>query len=390
MPRSLSVKKSPQGEGSILKILITNFDLSDYAGTQIVVRDLSLALLRAGHQPMVYSPKLGAVAEEIRKAGIVTTDRLDRLKTTPDIIHGHHHETLEALLHFPSVPAIYVCHGRLQHEESPFYFPRILRYVAVDQLCRNRIESVAAIPRNRIRLILNAVDMERFQPRQSLPRKPRRALVFSNGAASSTHLPAVRKACRETNLQLDVVGSASGNAVPNPEKIRPAYDIVFAKARCALEALATGNAVVLCDQMGLGGMVSSSNFDSFRMLNFGSGLLVNPLRAELIGAEIEKYSAGDARQVCERVRTQAGLAESTRSWIQLYSEVLEEFSRSTHDSNEEFRALAAYLEQWNYWHRLKWEREQLKKLGSLPVVGGAALGLARRVLRKWTAGWGLG
>jgi Glycosyltransferase Family 4 len=372
-----------------LKILITNTDLSDYAGTQVVVRDLSLEFSRQGHQPIVYSPKLGAVAEEIRKSGIVVTDRLSNLDTVPDIIHGHHHEAIDAWLQFPSVPAIHVCHGRAAPTEDPPYFPRILRYVAVDQLCRNRIESVSGIPRDRIQIIYNAVDLRRFQPRRPLPEKPRRAVVFSNNAIRSTHLPAVRKACRRAGLELDVVGARSGNAVANPEKILPGYDIVFAKARCALEALAVGNAVVLCDQMGLGEMVSSKNIDAFRPMNFGAGVLTRALRPELILDEIRKYNADDAGRVCRQIRAVAGLEDAARCWTRLYGEVIQEFSCSARDVNEEFRALATYWNKWNYLRRVEWEREQLKKLGAVPLIGGPALRVARYFLGKWTRGWGV-
>jgi glycosyltransferase involved in cell wall biosynthesis len=373
-----------------LKILITNADLSDYAGTQIVVRDIAGELARQGHQPIVYSPRLGAVADEIRESGIAVTDRLATLDFVPDIIHGQHHQTLDALLHFSAVPAIHVCHGSRDPAEAPFYFPRILRYVAVDQPCRKRIESTPGIPTERIQTIHNAVDLKRFKPRPPLPARPRRALVFSNHAARSTHLPAVQKACRQSKLELDVIGSGYGNTVTNPENVLPRYDIIFAKARCALEALAVGNAVVLCDHVGLGEMVSSENLDALRPMNFGAGLLVRPLSAELIRREIDKYNPLDAAAVSQRVRNQAGLEETTRCWIKLYSDVIEEFAHSPRNCTEEVHALADYLRQWNYWDRLEWERDQLKKLGSVPVVGGALLSAARRFLRKWTSGWGIG
>lgn len=61
---------------------------------------------------------------------------------------------------------------------SPFYFPRILRYVAVELRCRARIESVAAIPRERIEVIENAVDLTRFSTRPPLP-AGRSALWYS-------------------------------------------------------------------------------------------------------------------------------------------------------------------------------------------------------------------
>ena len=95
-----------------LKILITNTALATYAGTEVVVRDLSLELKRQGHVPMVYSPRLGAVAEEIKSHGIEVSDQLTNLSAPPDIIHGHHHaQVIEALLQFPSIPGVYVCHA---------------------------------------------------------------------------------------------------------------------------------------------------------------------------------------------------------------------------------------------------------------------------------------
>src|SRR5215813_2294143 len=269
-----------------------------------MVRDLALELRRQGHEPVVYSPRLGPVAEEIRDSGIAITDQLTSVATAPDIIHGQHHPAIEALLRFPSTPAVYVCHSSVSgYTEALSYFPRILRYVAVDEPCKSRIASVPAIPREHIAVIWNAVDLARFQPRDALPARPKRALVFSNNAGRATYLGAVRTACRQAGLQLDVTGLLFGNSVPNPETLLPRYDIVFAKARCALEAMAVGNAVVLCDFKGLGPMVSINNFDSLRPMNFGSRLLVNPLRPELIREEIERYDPNDAARVCQRVRS---------------------------------------------------------------------------------------
>ena len=366
-----------------MRILITNAYLDLYAGTQVMVRDLALELRRQGHEPVVYSPRLGPVAEEIRDSGIAITDQLTSVATAPDIIHGQHHPAIEALLRFPSTPAVYVCHSSVSgYTEALSYFPRILRYVAVDEPCKSRIASVPAIPREHIAVIWNAVDLARFQPRDALPARPKRALVFSNNAGRATYLGAVRTACRQAGLQLDVTGLLFGNSVPNPETLLPRYDIVFAKARCALEAMAVGNAVVLCDFKGLGPMVSINNFDSLRPMNFGSRLLVNPLRPELIREEIERYDPNDAARVCQRVRSECGLAEAARRWIELYTAVIEEFRSSGRNLDEEFRALADYWREWNYARRVDWEMEQLRKLRSVPVIGGALMYFARRVLRN--------
>lgn len=368
-----------------MKILITNFCLATYTGTEVVVRDLALELRRQGHTPLVYSPKLGAIAQEIVCQGIEVVRDLDHLASVPDVIHGQHHaQVVEALLHFPSVPAIYVCHDARAPVDTPFYFPRLLRYVAVDNRCRARIESIPEIPRNRIEIIPNAVDLARFRQRDRLPLRPTRALIFSNYAERRTHLQPVQSACQQMGLALDVVGAASGTAVTDPERILPLYDLVFAKARCALEALACGNAVVLCDFSGAGPMVTSTNFDALRPRNFGQGVLVHPLRADCISSEARKYSSEDAARVSDRVRSEAGLTAAVQRWTALYAKVIEEFQASPTVPDAELLALASYLRQWNYDKRMEWEREQLRRFQRFPIVGDLLHRIATSKLRQWT------
>jgi len=255
---------------SALRILITNHGLKERAGSELYVRELALWLLRNGHSPIVYSSKLGEVASEIRQATVPVVDDLADVAVQPDLIHGQHHvETMTALLHFPHTPAVFFCHGWLPWEETPPHFPRILRYVAVDDTCRDRLVCEHGIEEEVVRVILNFVDLKRFVPRGELSAKPRRALVFSNSASETTYVANVREACRRAGISLDVVGSKAGRTSERPEKILGQYDIVFAKARCALEALAVGTAVVLCDQAGVGPMVTTTELERLRRLNFG-------------------------------------------------------------------------------------------------------------------------
>src|SRR5450631_573101 len=123
-----------------MRVLITNNSLAARAGSELYVRDLAIELMRRGHQPVAYSTQLGAVAEELRAATVPVIDRLNSLGEIPDIIHGHHHyETLSALLRFPNTPAIYYCHGWIPWQEAALKHPNILRYVAVDDVCRERL-----------------------------------------------------------------------------------------------------------------------------------------------------------------------------------------------------------------------------------------------------------
>jgi hypothetical protein len=191
-------------------------------------------------------------------------------------------------------------------------------------------------------LLLNFVDLSRFRPRSTLPERPARALVFSNGAA--THLRTIRRACQPLGITVDAVGTTVGNVAPAPESILGEYDVVFAKARCALEAMAVGNAVVLCDEAGMGPLVTPENFERLRPLNFGLRTLRDPVSEERIVAELANYDPADAASVCRAVRATAGLDDAVETLLQTYRDVIEEARSAPAGSMEdELRAAAAYL-----------------------------------------------
>ena len=345
--------------------------------------ELATNLLRRGHTPIVYSPQLGPSARELRDATVPVIDNLDAISSPPDLIHGQHHvETMAALLRFPNTPAVFFCHGWLPWEETPPGHPRILRFVAVDDTCRDRLVCESGAPEERVSVILNSVDTDQFLPRGPLPSKPSRALVFSNGA---THVGAVREACRRTQLTLDVIGAESGNVSVRPQDLLGQYDIVFAKARCALEALAVGSAVVLCDTVGVGPMVTTSEVDQLRRLNFGVRALQGSVDADVLEKEIARYDAADAAEVSRRIRNGAGREAAIDQIVALYHGVIAEFETITRDPDAEGRAEASYLQQLAL--HLEGERNVLlnsqtfrlrQRLLNLPIAGALFRSLLRR------------
>lgn len=328
-----------------LSILIANSTLATRTGTETYVRDLALGLLRRGHSPVVYAPDTGPIARELRKATVPVVNDLSALSVAPDCIHGNHApELMTALLHFPGVPGVFFCHSWIGWSNAPPHFPRILRYVAVDHTCRDRLLLEHGIDESRLRVLLNAVDLERFTPRAPLPEVPRRALVFSNTANDSTHLGPVREACRRAGVLLDTAGAETNNSTSQPELLLGQYDLVFAKARCALEAMAVGPAVILCDMFGSGPLVTTGDFDRLRRLNFGMRALDRPVEAGLLGNEIARYDARDAAEVSRRVRTTAGVDSLVDEIVDLYREVIDECATlGPEDPIVEGRAAAAFV-----------------------------------------------
>ena len=287
------------------------------------VRDLALELKSRGHEPIIYTCAVGTVAQELQDSGIFVTRDLRRVRTAPDLIHGHHWlATFRAVRHFSAVPAIYICHHHLSVEDRALIAPQIRRYFGVSQLCMTRLAKDGISP-ERIKPLYNFVDLRRFVARAAgLPVYPQRALVFSNYAQAETHLPAVQEACRQASIQLDVVGLSAGNPVSHPEKILGQYDLVFAKAKAAMEAMACGAAVILCDSSGVGPLVTSANFDRLRPMNFGFEALTEPLIPTAILRQIERYDRDDAVRVCARLRSTASLESAVTGLCDVYEEII--------------------------------------------------------------------
>ena len=305
-----------------LRVLITNNTLDTRAGSELYVRDLALGLLRRGHAPVAYSTVLGEVADELTAASIPVLDDLRALSVAPDVIHAHHHlDAMCAMLRFPDVPAVYVCHGWQPWQEQPPVFPAIRRYVGVDDVCTERILTTPGVDAARVRTVYNAVDLTRFGSRTvPLPERPRSALIFSNYATEDNYIGTIREACRAASIErVDVIGRGTGTAVDRPELVLPQYDLVFAKARCALEAMAVGAAVIVADFSGLGGMVTPANVEAMRRLNFGlRAMQRGPLTVESVGGEIARYHAESSTIVSALIRSRADAACTITRFEGLY------------------------------------------------------------------------
>ena len=333
-----------QGETG-LRVLITNAHIEHWTGSELYVRDVATELARRGHSPVVFSPRLGGLAETLRARGIPVVDDLAAVGAAPDVIHGQHHlETMTALTHFPGTPTVFFCHGILPWEEIPPLHPRIVRYVAVSAAVRERLVRECRIPAERVTTILNFVDLERFLPRPPLPAAPRRALVFSNQADEKHVLGAAREACARAGIAMDSVGRASGRPSRAPEDLLGGYDIVFARGRAALEALAVGAAVICCDREGAGPMVATHNLGELRRGNLGLSVLDRPVTAEVLTEELRRYDPIDAAAVSREVRATAGMSGAVDGILEAYRTATSHWEAAPKpDPAAESLALSAYL-----------------------------------------------
>lgn len=329
-----------------MKVLLGICIMATRSGAELFVRDLALGLNRRGHSVVVYAPIIGDMVEELREQSIACVSDLESVTVPPDIIIGNTQiETVLCLAHFPGAPAISICHDRVHEHGRPPRFSRIGAYVAVDANCAERLTVEHGIPPTQIHIIQNGVDLRRFRPRLPLPERPRAAAIFSNYATHGVETELVRRACAAEGVALDVIGMGAGNQSTAPEEILHRYDLVFAKARCAMEAMAVGCAViVLNESLGMAGMVTSAYVADWRLWNFGRRLLVrHPIDEARVRDAIQSYSSADAALVSSYIRTHASLEATIEALEKLALQVLQaeaepipqrelqEFARYVHD-----------------------------------------------------------
>jgi hypothetical protein len=314
-----------------LKIVLAMCVMAGRTGAEWFVSDLALALTRKGHSVVLYAPIMGDMADTLRAQCIACVTDLACVADPPDVIIGHtRDETVACLAHFPGVPAISVCHDRTASHGQPPLFARVRQHVAVDRNCAERLSLQHGIPTEGIKIISNGVDLVRFRPRAPLPVQLRRAVIFSNYATDSRDTDEVRQACAATGIALDVIGSGVDRQASRPEDVLGNYDLVFAKARCAMEAMAVGCAVILLNEgMGYAGLVTSSNVAQWHPWNFGRRLMVAPIERDRIVADILRYDAADALAVSGYVRSHVSLTAMADAFDALARQVATDEARHT-------------------------------------------------------------
>lgn len=311
-----------------MRILLTTRNVGWVGGVQLFIRDLGRKLLERGHEPVVYSVRHDPELEHLRSWTIPVIDDLARLGEPPDLIHANDIlGTMTALMRYPNVPAVFFSHGWSMADGAPPKSSRILRYVGVDLACRDRLVHECGIPLERTSLLFNFVDLDRFHPRSPLPERPRRALLFGNEFRHDESMKRIRRVCQRNGIELQIAGAGVAATVHEPEALLREFDIVFGRGRCAQEAMAVGNAVILQGYDRIFGMVTSENFDRVRPHNFGLRALEEELTEERIEQALAAYDAEDAAAVRDRIRSLASVDQAADQAIALYEEILEQARR---------------------------------------------------------------
>ncbi len=133
-----------------------------------------------------------------------------------------------------------------------------------------------------------------------------------------------------------------------PEVVLPEYDIVLASGRSAVEAMASGCAVLPISPSSCLDLVDPSNFDLFQSQNFSPKLSAGHFNAQAIINAISSYDPGRVAAVTATVRSKCALDAAVDVLESLYMKTVKEFSEQCSPPStghiDELRALTNYIQ----------------------------------------------
>lgn len=340
-----------------MHILLTNNTLESLAGSELYVYDLALEFQRRGHRVTCFSLRLGLVADRLHERGVAATSDLAAVSDDVDIIHAHHRlEMRLAGARFPLVPLIFVSHGITHPLERPGEsHAYVSRFVAVSEDVRRHMVANDGVPVDRVDVVPNFVDTERFYPRRPIPHPPRHVLVMSNHFGRGTTRSTIEEACRLAgDLELRVIG-ATTRSVWNVEDYIDWADVVITLGRGALQAMAMGRAVVIYDYRGGDGLVTPANFEDLAATNFSGRTYAKDYTPRQLAAEILGYDRDMVDSTTQLVRERRALRHIADQLLAIYARATEDFARMWPQERHQVKLRSALWELARYTARFKEE-----------------------------------
>ena len=333
---------------ALMKILLTNNTLANLGGSEWVVVELARVLASRGHDVAACSSQIGEAGAILKEMAIPTIPNPFESPFKPDIIHGQHHlDTMRALCAFPDVPAIYHCHGYLPWVEEPPVHPRILHYVGMCSVVSDRIRLSRGLTDQNVMTVPNWVDLDRFHFVRKPAEKPGKALLYLRSFdRNGWHASQLCQAFESMDIKLDLW--LPGGDTRAPEVVLPEYDIVLCAGRSALEAMASGCAVLPISHSSCLDLVDLNNFDSFQSQNFSPRLSTGQFNAESIVNAISSYDPARISALTTAVRSQCTLGAAADVLESLYVRTVEDFSKQyrlpSAGCRDELHALSRYIQ----------------------------------------------
>ena len=355
-------KSEPDSNRPHPRILLANHSLSLAAGTEHWVRDIASFLHRRGVPILVYSNRLGTVADQIATSGVRVTSSIEEVRQfAPQIVHLHHARQMRPLvesLQGGDQKIINMLHGVLPRLEVP-QLSGVDQYLSVSIATKAHVCLLSGRSWEGVGIIPNFFDERRFVA-DGTTSKHKRALLFAR-IAERNQVSELQRLLHELGYELDWRGSQDGTTFREPEEELKRYDLVFASGRSAIEALACRGRVIVWQDGMIGPAVTPANLWSCVLGNFALFSSLVPSQseddhaaAEWLSQQLSLLGDEQAAAITHEVRTHLSLTNIGNLLLAVYDETLRHPPAEGADRDAELGRVRDSLDQCSrVIHRLR-------------------------------------
>ena len=270
-----------------MNVALATLGFASPGGSETYVLTVAEQLQRLGHEVTILAGETGPMSDFVADRGLTVTSDLGALPKAPDALVVQDSVLAYRLAElYPDTPQLFRAASDLYDLQLPPAMPGVVSdVVACSERVRRRVRHLALA--HRIHRLRQPIDTERFMPAGAPSARPRRALLLGN-YLRGRRLETIQTALERRGLTCHRVG-ALGEATCEPEQAIWAADLVVAKGRAALEAMACGKPVLIYDQFGGDGWVTAERYEAMEADNFAGLSAPLVLTGERLDEELADY-----------------------------------------------------------------------------------------------------
>jgi hypothetical protein len=270
-----------------MRFVLGNRLMTLAGGTESHLVTLGDELLRLGHEVVVYAPELGPFADFARDRGLGVVDRVRELPAECDVVFAQDSIVVYDLVErYPDALTVFRICGDVYDFQSPPQLEGVVDLVVVLSDRYERLARACAVNAPILRLRI-PVDIDRLTPIGGIRARPERVVVLGN---YTDRIDMIRSAWEPRGIEVVQVGGTKqrydiANALEGA-------DIVVAKSRAALDAMACGRAVYVLDTFGGDGWVTLEAYQALETDHFAGQATARVIGAAELQRDLDDYDAG--------------------------------------------------------------------------------------------------
>ena len=270
-----------------MRFVLANRLMNAVGGTESHLVTIGDQLQRLGHEVVVYSPELGPFADHARSRGIDVLDELRELPRECDVVLAQDALVVYDLAErYPRALNVFRVCGDIFDFQSPPQVEGIVDLVVVLSDRYARLWSACGVKAPLLRLRV-PVDIDRLVPVGAIRAKPRRVVMLGN---YGDRIQIVREAWERHGLEVAQIGGAQQRF--DVADALESADIVVAKSRAALDAMACGRAVYVYDMFGGDGWVTPETYPALEADHFAGQATDRVIGVAELERDLAEYDPG--------------------------------------------------------------------------------------------------